>query len=483
MNGIDPAPPPPSAARLARNATWLIGGEILGRVTALVVAVYLARTLGAAGYGRIGTAMAFVSYLLIVVNAGLDPFGSRSVARGPGAASAIYAQVASARFALSLAMYPVLAGLLFVLPDDAAGGRALALIFGGRFFVQALSAGWALRGLDRMRQVATGVWIRELAAAVGVLALVRGPHPTLLLVPLVFVASEGLQTLYYATRLRHAAGPLRLRIHLAEGRDLVRESAPIALSKGLRLLFYEGDVLLVAWMAGSAQAGLFFASHRIVIALAMAFGTLLQENAFPTLSRLYDRDPVSAAGFLDDVNRAGLALVLPLAVAVSALSGDLVPFLFGEGFRDAGPVLAVTVFVVPVWLVLAGFNSELLAAGREGRVLRAEAMGTVAHLASALAMVPVLGALGAARANLLGRLAAGVGAGYAVGRLRGRFPASPRILSLLAGAGAMALAVRLAPTPLIGVGAGAAAYVAIVGLSGGVRIEELRRLLRRGARS
>lgn len=463
---------------LARNAVWLVGGEVVGRLIALGVAVYLARVLGAEGYGRIGAALAFVSYLIIVMNAGLDPHGSREVARCPEGLPAVLSRVLGLRLWLSVVAYGTLALLVYLLPDRAAGGRALALIFGGRLFVQAANTAWALRGRDEMRKVALGVWIREITNAIGILTLVRGPRVVLLFVPLVHVTAELLQTFFYLLVLRTKYTPLWDTSDRSKWRGMVRESFPVAGSKALRLLFYQGDVLLITWLYASQEAGYFLASHKIVIAI-VTLTYLYHDNVYPTLSRLWLNDRTGASRLLENVNRYGLVAAMPIAVAVSATSGQLVALLFGDSFQAAAPVLATTIFSVPLMLVLAGLNNQLLVAGRAGDLMRSEATGTLLHLVSAIWWIPLFGALGAGRASVLGRIGALLAATFYVRRQRGRLPVSRKTgLVLLSGALMGALILWLPGTSLGGrlVLGGVVYGMSLLALRV-VEIDEIKRLL------
>ncbi len=480
-------PPQPNAAetagagRLARNAAWLVGGDMVARIIALGVAVYLARVLGAAGYGRIGAALGFTSYMLIFVNAGLDPHGSRVVARAADDIGAVLSRIVTARFCLSLVSYAVLGALVFALPGDAVGGRALALVYGGRLFVQALDTGWTLRGRDEMSVVAKGLWVRELANAAGVFALVRGPDPMLLLVPAVYVGAEGLRVAYYFRMLRRGPGALWNRPALSAIGPMLRASAPVAGAKALRLLFYEGDALLITWLSSATEAGYFLVSHKIVLALGVSFGTQFQDNVYPTVSRLQASDPAAAARFVDTVNRAGLAFLLPVAIGVAALSAPVVGLLFGDGFAPAAGVLSTTAFTIPLLLLLAGLNNHLLSAGRDVDVFRSDFIATALHLGLALLWIPAGGAIAAARANVAGRLGALTVAAWRTGRLQGRVPFSRQVGFVLVAAGVMGAIVLFLPveSAILRLFVGSVAYAATLVSLRAVTVTELKELARR----
>jgi O-antigen/teichoic acid export membrane protein len=70
---------------VARNFLALGGGEVAARVISFGATVYLARTLGASGYGIIAVAMAVMLYLTYLTDCGVEVLGVR---RGRGCADA-----------------------------------------------------------------------------------------------------------------------------------------------------------------------------------------------------------------------------------------------------------------------------------------------------------------------------------------------------------------------------------------------------------
>lgn len=464
---------------LARNVAWLTSGEVLSRLIAFVIAVYLARVLGAEGYGKIGAALALATYIAIVVNAGLDPFTTREVARWPARLPSFLAQVLTLRLVLATAMYALLAALVLLLPDRAVGGRALALVYGGILFTTATRADWALRGRDEMRPVAVGMVLQHVLYAAGIFLLVRGPSPALVLVPLAHVAAELACASYYFAVLKRRYRRLWTPPDAADRRRMVRESLPVGLAKALRLVYYQGDLLLITWLATTEATGHFLASHKVVLSLAV-LALVYQQNAYPTLSRLMGADAGEGLRFQERISRYALLFAVPAAVGGAVLSQPLIELLFGGEYRPAAPIFRIMIFTVPLVAVAAGLQNQLLAAGRSDRVLGSEVAGLCVHLALALWLIPAHAGTGAAVASLSGRLTVAALLGFHALRTAGGLPGSRRLLSVLAGGGAMALAMLVSDSlgPISRGLLGLAIYGgAVLGL-GALRLDELRALAR-----
>ena len=71
----------------------------------------------------------------------------------------------------------------------------------------------------------------------------------------------------------------------AETFAIMRGASAVLVARLPRMLFYQGDIVLVSWLASAAAAGEYVAGQRIVLSLAM-IAVLVQWGVFPHASRL-----------------------------------------------------------------------------------------------------------------------------------------------------------------------------------------------------
>ncbi len=467
-----------SSHHLARNILWLSGGEFASRLIAFVIAITLARRLGSENYGVLGIALAIVSYLVVLVDGGLDPIAIREVARRPADVPTLMRRIVGQRLLVAAGTFALLTLLVVVLPDRAVGSQALALVFGGRLFTYALKCDWALRGREEMKAVSLGLLVQHLVYAAGIVALVRFSTTPLIFIPIVHVGAEVVLVLFYLRRLRASYGSLWSNQRPAQPGGILRESLPIGLGKVLRIAYYEGDLLLLGWLAGPEQAGYFFASQRIVLSL-LALVILHQQTAFPALSRLTLVDVEQGLRFQEKVSRYALVWIVPVAVGGVYFSLPLMELLFGTGYRASAPILSIMLFGLPVLLLQFGIQNQMLALGHVRPYLSTVAAGTVVHIALGIIWVPGWGGVGAASASLAGvSVTCGLAACYAWVTHR-QLPLAGRSASVCLGGAIMMLAMYsvrhlgVLPTGLIG----ALAYGTAVVALGGITLQETRGVL------
>ncbi|WP_085028040.1 lipopolysaccharide biosynthesis protein [Ensifer aridi] len=173
------------------------------------------------------------------------------------------------------------------------------------------------------------------------------------------------------------------------------------LSLTLRSSANQIDTLFVGYLAGPAAAGLYHIAKRIG-RLAQQVGDQVQAVLFPDLARAW------AANALDEFHRAvtqmrgillGFGIVLVGGIYLTI--GPLLRFAVGSQFEAAAPLVVVQSIAVTMMLYATVTRSALLAMGREDRVLRGVLVATIAFHATALTLIPWVGAMGANIAHIV----------------------------------------------------------------------------------
>ncbi|QYF87652.1 oligosaccharide flippase family protein [Brevundimonas sp. PAMC22021] len=401
---------------LAAASVWQIANYLLP----LITFPYLARVLGAEGFGLIGMAAALTGYALILVDWGFSLSGAQAVARMRDDARAtshlIWATVLAKAWlcAAGLAALAVVAALA---PADL---RLVLLAWALAAPAAVLNLDWALKGAEALGRFAwTSVagrllafplvflWVRDAGdAALAALCVSIGALATAML------------TLWQA----RAIGLLR-RPHLdacSAWRQL-KSGAHVFGSTAAISLYTNTLSVGLGLISGAGQLGLFAMAERIRRSAQGALSPIMTVF-FPRMSALHASDP-AAAGRLAKrllLTQGGLAAVLALLLAV--LAPALVRLLAGPGADGAVPVLramapliflvglnnALGVMILLPFGLKRAFTSAILAGGAVGLILLwplATRYGAVgAALTAVAAEVVVAAVMGWAAARRLGEL-------------------------------------------------------------------------------
>jgi O-antigen/teichoic acid export membrane protein len=484
-------------SRLARNFAWLALSVFFVRLIGLVTAIYLARTLSLTTYGELGIALSIVAIVGTLVRAGTGTRATRLTAVDPSAIPNIYADINGFRVTVAMICIAALWLLSPLIAKATSVPKPLLILCTPLLLSYGLTVVWAFRGLDKMHIVMGGEVAEKLLMLLGLLMLVRGEGNDVLWVPVVEIGAALTVVWWLRHRLGRLYSGLALRFRTSVWPTIAREAVPFGLAGVISAVYMSGIVPLLGWLSTADAAAGFLVAQKVMLTLAL-FLLVINQASFPSMSRLLSREQSErtserslANELRSDFNalalqatllRYYLLLTTPLFLLALNYSSDLLALLFGENYRDAGPILVILLSALPF---LAANNSMALllrAIPRPGSVLTGRMVGIFVLLTCAVILIPVYGARGAATALVSAEIAVTLIFSMLVWRATGGLPVDIRCLGPIV-AGLMA-AMSFLMTPSWPEPArlllASAVYVAIVFLARSISLNEIRMLGRLG---
>ncbi len=395
----------PNERQPLQNIAWLVG-ERLGRaaITATVLAV-VARHLGPADFGRLNFAIAVTVIAAALANLGLEGVVVSELVRRPAATGAILGTALRLRFTAGLLTAAVVGlGAHWVVPGDA--GLVAIVALGLGFQPADVIDLWFQRHLDSRRTVlartvgiaAGGTLKLWLAAANAGLAAFAWAQ----VADTAFIA---LALAWAGWRSPHASG--RWVWDAAMARLLWRRGAMLAVSSLAVTLAMRLDQLLVRHWLDEQATGAYFAAARLVDVVLFA-GTSVALSCFPALAAAQAGDAGVYRDRLQGLFDALSALGWIAALGCTALGWLVTRVLYGPAYAAAVPIL-----LIQGWAALVALNATarwqyIILSAPAVTNLGAAALHVVAVAGVGAALVPRLGAPGAAVALLAANLVSGV---------------------------------------------------------------------------
>lgn len=461
-------------ARLARNSLVLGAGQVASLLLGFGSTVLAADALGEAVYGVLEGTQRFVAFFLVAVQFGLHPVLVRAIAMGEGRPEALLGSVLAIRAAFGggfLLLVAAAAAATGYLPEH----RPFLLAFAALELLAAVSETFfaLLEGRERMDRAALVAVIRSAVNFVGVAAVwwMGGGLGELLLA---FLVARLAQLAALLAVCPAVLGHLRLRVEPALFRGLLLAALPFVAIGFAFMARRSLDVVLLTRLSTIAEVSLYAAAFNFLGVLTV-MPDLVQRALLPALSRLHVRGGapevardtlvVAASGLLPA--GAGLALLAPEALALYPSGG------FGGAAAALRVLSASLLFVAPSMVC----STLLTGAGRIWTLVICNLAALAIQLAVDLALIPRLGAVGAAAGTVTSTAAAAVLFAAACRPLGFRLPVGPLVRQLAAVA-CMAVAVMATEglALVLRVAVGGAVYgVAVAACSGRGSLE--RRLL------
>ncbi|PYP18467.1 MAG: flippase [Gemmatimonadetes bacterium] len=389
------------------NTGWLFADKAMRIVVGVLVGAWVARYLGPSRYGELAYVLAFVAFLSVICQLGLDAVAIRDMARDPRAAPAILGTTLRLRLITGFAAYgAAILGMAILRPGDT---RALVLtaIVAGTVIFQAGDTCdlWFQSQIQSKRTVAAkGVSYLVANGLKAVLILARASLVAFAVVALVEVmfAAVALWVAY-----RRYPAPSHWSWQPVWAKQLMRESWPYLLS-GLAIVIYMRiDQIMLRGMVSEHELGIF--SAALPVSTAWYFIPMaISASVGPTIARRKQNNPVAYQRAIAQLFSLMWWVMLPLSAAVALASGRLVAFLYGAAYAASAPVMAIHVFTsVPIALGIA--QSSWIVNERQNMIsLYRTVLGAVSNVMLNLLLIPPYGAVGAAIASVSAQLVAAV---------------------------------------------------------------------------
>lgn len=177
---------------------------------------------------------------------------------------------------------------------------------------------------------------------------------------------------------------------------------PFGMSGLLWAAFYQIDILLLGGMRGPGDVATYMVPVTVIGALHLlpiAINQLFMQARYHWWA---ESDPRKLRSVYAGIQRAMLAAGAVLCVAVAATASVVVPIVFGDGFGESVPVLAVMSLAIPFRWVGSGAGAVMTTKENIRRKVRQQAVATLVNVALNAALIPFWGPRGAAVSTVVG---------------------------------------------------------------------------------
>lgn len=391
-----PSQPIDAPGRGLRNFTLQLASEMVAQAIAFGLAIYLARILGAHGFGLWVFAATIITYLAVVIDGGTETWGMREVGAHPERLKQTLIGVIKLRLALCAATLLVVGVVAIFVPRE----QSIALLFGtASLLVLVFNTNWAHRGLELAAPSLTTV-IQRLVMAALVVVMVRSPSDA---VHLIFWQglSEGIAAVILLAMLAPQLRAVPEATDPPPHHRLFREAWPLGLSRTLRALAISVGAVVLGFTSSTEDVGYFGAALRIATILVL-LSTIFNNAAFPALTRACKIGGEAEAQSIAAATRLLAILVTPVVMGGLVLSAPIIHELFSPNFSRAA--IPLTILLCALFCMAQGdLMRRILAARHRQRLdLKITARASALAVAATVALTPHFGSVGAASAMLLG---------------------------------------------------------------------------------
>ena len=368
--------------------------------------VLLARFLGAEGMGNLMYCYAIASIFIFLNNFGLNSLMIKWLSEDPSGIRNCLTQTLLIRLVAALACVILtnLVGLLMV--DD--NSRMLLLVISLYHLVMPVSVvEWYFQSIGRASLSAYGLItgsivgfvIRATALYLGADILWLGAAYTVELISVVLIYS----LIWKYKGISLESGNSNLRIG-----QMINQSLPLLLSGAVIMLYMRIDQLMLGYMVGDKEVGIYSAALRLSEAWYFVGLTILGVY-FPKFLQV--RKEYGENLYLQNIVKIGRFVVWGaffLAIVTTLLSDWIIQIFYGNDFVESAEVLVVSIWAV-IFVYMGTISSQMFVAnGQQMLQLYRSIFALLINVVLNYLLIPLYGACGAAIALLVAQVFSGL---------------------------------------------------------------------------
>jgi O-antigen/teichoic acid export membrane protein len=460
------------AKSIINNFFSMFFSQICSQFFSFFTAIYLARTLGAEGFGFIAFSQAIVSYFTLATDLGLPRLGTRELSRNKNRIVEYVSTIVTLRILLSLVALTLLVIFAIVIKQLEAI-RYITIIFGLTILTSSCFFDWVFRGVEKMKYIAIANIFEKIVYLVLIFSFVKQANDYML-VPIFFFTGAVVSSFILIGIFRKQYGKISLTINTAKWKTCLKLALPMAFGSLMVRINNNFDSVLIGFIKGEYEVGLYAAAYKIIL-VAFIFGGIFNLVIFPIVCRYYYESLDKMKELLSQSNRIMITIGLPIGLGGIIISDPILLNLFGESYLQASPAFKILSIYVAISFITMIYADTLIACNCQKKYAIGVAIAAIVNLTCNFILIPIFGLKGAALSTVAGEIVLLIYSYFNLAKIVKieliKFFPIPIISTLIMG---IFLRIAIESNFIILIFGGIAVYITSVILLGGVSLGELK---------
>jgi O-antigen/teichoic acid export membrane protein len=384
-------------SRPVKNFLFLLFGNGIRWVLSFFVTVYLAKVLGAAGFGKLSFAFSIFAYAVLLSDLGLTILGTRQIAQRKDKPDEITSNILSLRFILAIIAFAVLLLFSLFFPMERET-RVLLSLYSFSIFFYALYLDWFFRGREKMANISISSIITQVIYVALVFAFIR-QRADIIRIPFLWFAGIGSGTAFLLIMFYLRNHRLKFRMNF----PLLKLSIPLGIAAIMNQVYFHFDLITIGFIKGETPVGLYNAGFKLITFL-LSVDTAFAWVYFPMVSRFFTESKEKLKKLVFTGTKLIFLFVTPLAFGGTLLAERIIILIYGAEFSGAVTAFRILIWAIPLTSVQTIFAFGLLGCHREKKYSLGMVIGTVLNVLLNVLLIPRFGIAGAAVATIFSEI-------------------------------------------------------------------------------
>lgn len=347
---------------ILKQSFWLFLSQLTTRIIGFFYTVFLARSFGVAEFGVFSVALAYFSLVSAIAEFGFNRFLIREIARDKLRTDELLYNISLLRLTLTSILFALFATVLYLFDPDKIRVHLTLL---GVAAVIPFSLGQTFDSIfvakQKLQISAMAFFISSISTIVVGFSLVSAGFGAIgALVALII--GQLVYSLFLIFTLAITKSLALSSIRFSVFKEIFKGSLPYGLLGILGLLYFRIDILMLSYIKGDFETGIYGASFRFLESI-MFIPTAISTALFPVLAKLHDADVKEVKSlYLKSIQIMGIMGLLILIGYLFIL--PLVIEAFLPNYIQSIPVIAILSLSIPFMFIHAPAVQVLLSSDK-----------------------------------------------------------------------------------------------------------------------
>ena len=402
--------------RVVKNASWIIGIQIVKSLLGLVISMLTARFLGPSNFGLINYAASIVAFVTPIMYLGLNGVLVQEIVNTPEKEGEILGTSVTMTFLSSLLC---VIGVISFAAAVNRGERETVIVcalYSTLLIFQSLELLNYWFQAKLLSKYASGVALFAYAVISGYKIYLLAAHKSIYW----FALSNALDYMIIVIGLfivYKRLGGGRLRFNLSTARRLWGKSRYYIVSNMMIAIFAQTDRIMLKLMINDAATGYYSAAVACAGMTGFVFAAII--DSFRPL--IFDDKKTDEIRYEKDMCRLyGIIIYLSLlqSLVITLFSGLIIKILYGAAYSASINALKLIVWYTTFSYLGSVRNIWILAENKQKYLWIINLSGALANVALNYILIPITGIMGAALASLVTQIFTNVIIGFIIRPIR-----------------------------------------------------------------
>lgn len=394
-----------TANKILKNTGFLLAGKGITKLTSLFTIIYIARYLGEAGYGKYTFVFAFVSFFTLISDMGTHFILVREISRSQEIAKKLLGNAILISIFLSFIAL-ILAALSINIMNYPVETEKLVLIAAIELLFGSLSNYGVIYevNLDMKYPVFFGLLSRIFLIIAAMFVVVYDLGISWMVVFTVF--SDALPNILMMIFSRNVISP-EFKFDFNLCKFILKESLPLAMATFFIAIYYRIDVVMLSWLKGDVDVGIYSAAYRLTEAFTFIPATFMV-SVFPLMSRYHieSKDKLIFS-YLKSFKFLSI-IALPLAFGTMLISDKIVIILYDGQFENSVQLLQILIWSTAIVFITYPLTQLLISTNKQKIFATSTAICAILNIILNLILIPGYSYTGASVATVITQLINGL---------------------------------------------------------------------------